>query len=58
MKYLESTGQKHRRVCLIPKSAHGTNPASAALAGMKIVVVETINGSVDMVDLAAKAEKY
>ncbi len=58
MKYLQSTGQGHRNICLIPKSAHGTNPASAALAGMKIVQINTINGCVDMDDLTAKAEKH
>ena len=39
-KYLESKGEHHRNICLIPKSAHGTNPASAAMAGMKVVVVD------------------
>lgn len=57
-KYLQSTGQGHRNICLIPRSAHGTNPASAVLAGMKVVVVETNNGSVDMDDFRAKAEKH
>lgn len=38
--YLKSIGQEHRKICLIPKSAHGTNPASANLAGMKVVAVE------------------
>ena len=38
--YLKSKGQGHRNICLIPKSAHGTNPASAILSGMKVVVVE------------------
>lgn len=57
-KYLQSNGQKHRNICLIPRSAHGTNPASAVLAGLKVVVVETINGQVDMADFKAKAEKH
>jgi len=57
-KYLESTGQGHRDVCLIPKSAHGTNPASAVMAGMKVVVVENdAAGNVDMGDLKTKIEK-
>ncbi len=52
-------GQGHRDVCLIPSSAHGTNPASAALAGMKVVVVACDQrGNVDVDDLAAKAEKH
>ena len=38
--YLKSNGQDHRRICLIPRSAHGTNPASAILAGMKVIPVE------------------
>src|SRR3954467_6957118 len=55
-KWLESRGQAHRNVCLIPQSAHGTNPASAAMAGFKIVVVKTDeNGNVDVADLEAKA---
>lgn len=57
--YLESTGEGHRNVCLIPKSAHGTNPASAAMAGMKVVVVENDNkGNIDFGDLTAKIEKH
>jgi len=39
-KYLKATGQGNRKICLIPKSAHGTNPASAILAGMKVIPVE------------------
>ncbi|HVI23393.1 MAG TPA: aminomethyl-transferring glycine dehydrogenase, partial [Myxococcales bacterium] len=55
-KWLESRGEAHRNVCLIPQSAHGTNPASAAMAGFKIVVVKTDeNGNVDVADLEAKA---
>ncbi len=53
----ESRGDSHRDVCLIPSSAHGTNPASAAMAGMKIVVVACDdNGNVDVDDLREKAE--
>jgi len=55
----ESRGEGHRRVCLIPASAHGTNPASAAMAGMDVVVVKTDpNGNIDMADLREKAVKY
>ena len=55
-KYHESRGEGHRNVCLIPQSAHGTNPASAQMAGMKIVVVGCDKrGNVDMEDLRAKA---
>jgi glycine dehydrogenase len=57
-KYLESKNEGHRNVCLIPKSAHGTNPASAVMAGMKVVVVDNdAEGNVDMADLVAKIEK-
>lgn len=57
--YHQSRGDHHRDVCLIPASAHGTNPASAAMAGMKIVVVKCDEaGNVDVDDLRAKAEKY
>ena len=52
-----SRGEGHRRVCLIPVSAHGTNPASAVMAGMKVVVVACDeHGNIDVGDLAAKAE--
>jgi glycine cleavage system P protein (glycine dehydrogenase) len=58
-KYHESRGEAHRNVCLIPQSAHGTNPASAAMAGMKVVVVKTDeNGNVDIPDLQAKAAEH
>jgi len=58
MKYLESKGEGHRKICLIPKSAHGTNPASATMAGMKVVVVDNDDeGNIDMSDLRAKIEK-
>ncbi len=54
----ESRDEGHRNICLIPSSAHGTNPASAAMAGMKIVIVKCDdNGNVDIDDLREKAEK-
>ena len=54
--YHESRGDGHRRVCLIPQSAHGTNPASAVMAGMTVVVVKTDdNGNIDVADLREKA---
>jgi glycine dehydrogenase len=57
--YHESRGDQHRKVCLIPTSAHGTNPASAAMAGMKIVPVACdTNGNIDVADLRAKAEAH
>lgn len=58
-KYHESRGDSQRDVCLIPSSAHGTNPASAALAGMRVVITECdANGNVDIDDLKAKAERH
>ena len=55
----ESRGGMHRNVCLIPTSAHGTNPASAAMAGMKIVSIACdTNGNIDVADLRAKAEAH
>ncbi|MDL2239076.1 aminomethyl-transferring glycine dehydrogenase [Bacteroidales bacterium OttesenSCG-928-K03] len=57
--YQKDNGQSHRNVCLIPASAHGTNPASAAMAGLKIVVTKTDeNGNVDLNDFKAKAEEF
>ena len=57
--YLRSTGQAQRDVCLIPVSAHGTNPASAVMAGMRVVVVASdAKGNVDLADLSAKAEQH
>lgn len=54
--YHQSRGDNHRNVCLIPASAHGTNPASAAMAGMEIIVTKTMdNGNIDVEDLRAKA---
>lgn len=58
-KYHESRGEGHRNVCLIPSSAHGTNPASAHFAGMEVVVVKCDeNGNVDITDLREKATQY
>ncbi len=58
-KYHESRGDFHRDVCLIPISAHGTNPASAALCNMKIIVVDCDeHGNVDVGDLKKKAEQH
>ncbi len=57
--YHQSRGQGYRNVILIPASAHGTNPASAAMAGMKIVTVACdANGNIDVEDLKKKAEEY
>ncbi|MGO1395655.1 MAG: aminomethyl-transferring glycine dehydrogenase [Halomonas sp.] len=58
-RYQAAEGEGHRDVCLIPSSAHGTNPASAAMVQMKVVVVECDqNGNIDMADLRAKAEQH
>ena len=58
-RYHESRGDAARDVCLIPQSAHGTNPASAAMAGMRVVVVKsTASGDIDIDDLRAKAEQH
>lgn len=58
-KYHESRGEGHRNICLIPSSAHGTNPASAAMAGMKVVVVQCdTQGNVDVFDLQKKAMEH
>ncbi len=55
----EDAGEDHRNVCLIPASAHGTNPASAVMAGMKVVVVKSDeHGKIDLADLEAKADKH
>ena len=57
--YHQSRGDTHRNICLIPQSAHGTNPASAVMAGMSVVVVATdANGNIDVADLKAKAEEH
>jgi len=58
-RYHHARDEGHRDVCLIPQSAHGTNPASAVMAGMKVVVVRTdVSGNIDVDDLRAKAEKH
>lgn len=58
-RYQAAEGEGHRDVCLIPSSAHGTNPASAAMARMKVVVVECDgDGNIDIEDLRAKAEQH
>ena len=58
-RYQEANGQGHRNICLIPASAHGTNPASAAMAGMQVVVVKCDeNGNIDLEDAKTKAEQY
>lgn len=58
-KYHQTRGQAHRNICLIPSSAHGTNPASASLAAMQVVVVNCdAHGNVDINDLKAKAELH
>ncbi len=58
-RYHESRGEGHRNVCLIPSSAHGTNPATASMVSMKVVVVKCDdNGNVDIADLAEKIEKH
>ncbi|MDP5045434.1 MAG: aminomethyl-transferring glycine dehydrogenase, partial [Leeuwenhoekiella sp.] len=57
--YHESRGDSHRNICLIPSSAHGTNPASAVMAGMQVVVTKANeSGNIDVDDLREKAEKY
>jgi glycine dehydrogenase len=57
--YHQSRDEGHRNICLIPASAHGTNPASAHMAGMKVVVVGTAkSGNIDMEDLKSKCEKH
>ena len=58
-RYHEHRGEGHRNICLIPQSAHGTNPASAVMCGMKVVAIACdAKGNVDLDDLKAKAEKY
>jgi glycine dehydrogenase len=58
-RYHQSRGEGHRNVCLIPSSAHGTNPATAAMVSMKVVVVKCDkNGNIDMSDLTAKIEQH
>jgi glycine dehydrogenase len=58
-RYLEASNQGHRKICLIPSSAHGTNPASAVMAGMTVVVIKCDrNGNIDLEDLQKKASKH
>lgn len=57
--YHASRGEAHRNVCLVPESAHGTNPASAVMAGMKVVAIKSeADGSIDLDDLEAKAQNH
>src|SRR5881398_3604607 len=57
--YHASRGEAHRNVCLIPQSAHGTNPASAVMAGFKVVAIATLkDGDIDLADLRAKADAH
>ena len=57
--YHASRGETHRNICLIPESAHGTNPASAQMCGMKVVVTKCdANGNVDVADIRMQAEKH
>src|SRR5438876_3256036 len=57
--YHQHRGETHRTTCLIPQSAHGTNPASAVMAGMQVVVVKTdAQGNIDVADLEARAKEY
>ncbi|MGL5074961.1 MAG: aminotransferase class V-fold PLP-dependent enzyme, partial [Waterburya sp.] len=58
-KYHQQRGEGHRNICLIPESAHGTNPASAVMCGMKVVAVKCDrDGNIDLQDLQTKAEKH
>ncbi len=58
-KYHEKRGEGNRNICLIPDSAHGTNPASSVMAGLKVIVVACdTNGNIDVTDLKNKAEQY
>jgi glycine dehydrogenase len=58
-KYHESRGESHRDICLIPLSAHGTNPATATMCGMKVVpLICNEKGSIDLKDLQEKCTKY
>ena len=57
--YHQSRGDDHRNICLIPASAHGTNPASAVMAGMKVIVTKTdVEGNIDWDDLSEKAAQH
>ncbi len=58
-RYHQSRGDTHRNICLIPVSAHGTNPASAVMVGMKVIGVKCdANGNIDVADLAARTEEH
>jgi glycine dehydrogenase len=58
-RYQAAQGQRHRNICLIPKSAHGTNPATAHMCGLEVVVVDCDDsGNIDVADLKAKAEQH
>jgi glycine dehydrogenase len=57
--YHKSNGEDHRNICLIPDSAHGTNPASAQMVGYKVVPISSLdNGDIDLVDFATKAQEH
>lgn len=56
--YLDSIGQSHRNICLIPTTAHGTNPASAVLVGLKVVPIAVIDGKIDFADFKTKIETH
>ena len=57
--YHKSNGEAHRNICLIPDSAHGTNPASAQMVGYKVVPISSLdNGDIDLVDFATKAQEH
>ena len=57
--YLDKKGDSHRNICLIPSSAHGTNPASAIMAGLKVVVINTDErGNIDLEDLKSKVKEH
>ena len=57
--YHINRNEKHRNICLVPESAHGTNPASAIMAGMSVEIISCdINGNIDLQDLKAKADKH
>ncbi|MCH2180501.1 MAG: aminomethyl-transferring glycine dehydrogenase [Mariniblastus sp.] len=58
-RYHQSRGESHRDICLIPSSAHGTNPATASMMGLNVVVIKTDeNGNIDMEDLVARADEH
>ena len=58
-KYLDTQGEQKRNICLIPTSAHGTNPASAQMIGMEVVLVACDeDGNIDLDDLQKKAEEH